>query len=634
MNLIHSLLAVIVLLPLMSSTAFAQTRAELRALGEGAGARLFGDVCQSCHGNPSVRGAATPATLKLLSPERIYEALTTGAMKTQAQNLTDQQKIAIAQWVGGRRMGATASGAASTMTNRCPSNPPFRISDSAPAWNGWGGDLTNKRFQSAQAADLSPGQVSRLKLKWAFALPGAITVDGQPTVVGGRVFVSADTGWIYSLDANTGCVYWSFQAGSQVRSASTVGPVKPGSGTYGVFFGDIKGRAYGVDAHTGELIWSVLVDDQPLARITGGTALHNGRLYVPVASMEEPEANSPNYRCCNFRGVVVALAAETGKQIWKTYTIEETPFEQKNTKGVVFWGPSGAGVWNAPTIDTKRNAIYFGTGNNFSDPSTKTSDAVMALDLDTGKRLWSVQLVEDDVWHVGCTTQTFGTHPTLPRSVERNPEKRPPTYYCPEPRPDWDLSSSPILATLPDGRNLVLASPKSGVVSAHDPDKKGAVVWRQDVNRIVPGSGGNILFGGATDGQNAYFNLKEGAVVAVDLASGVEMWHRPVRPQESMVEFTGLPAAVTAIPGVVFSPGLDGMVRAFSRLDGTLIWQFNTVREFETVNGVSGKGGSLGSAGVTVANGMLFVPSGYTGWQGGMPGNVLLAFTPYDRIPD
>lgn len=632
MRVIRNFATVFVLVHLASVAALAQTRPQLRALGEGAGARLFGDVCQSCHGNPQVRGAMSPATMKLLTPERIYEALTTGAMKTQAQNLTDQQKIDIAQWVGGRRMGATATGDAQTMMNRCRSNTAFTAANTGASWNGWGGDLTNKRFQTAQAADLSPGQVSRLKVKWAFGLPGAITVDGQPTVVGGRVFVSADTGWIYSLDANTGCVYWSFLAGSHVRSASTVGPLKPNSTKYGVFFGDIKGRAYALDAQTGELIWSVLVDDQPLARITGGTTLHNGRLYVPVASMEEPEANSPNYRCCTFRGVLVALNAETGKQIWKTYTIDEEPFEQKNAKGVTFWGPSGAGIWNAPTIDVKRNAIYFGTGNNFSDPSTKTSDAVFALDLDTGRRLWVIQLYEDDVWHVGCTTQSFGAPPDAPPIVERSRERRPPTYYCPEPRPDWDLSSSPILVTRPDGRDLVVASPKSGVVFALDPDRKGTVAWRQDVNRIVPGSGGNILFGGATDGQNAYFNLKEGAIVAVQLSTGVEKWHKPVLPQESMAEFKGLPAAVTAIPGVVFSPGLDGMVRAFSP-DGNLIWQLNTVREFETVNGIKARGGSIGSAGVTVANGMVFIPSGFTGWQGGAPGNVLLALTPYDRIP-
>jgi polyvinyl alcohol dehydrogenase (cytochrome) len=613
----------------------ANPRAALRALGEGAGARLFGDICQNCHGNPEVRGAMSPASMKLLTPERIYQALSTGPMKSIAdgQKLSDQQRIDIAQWVGGRRMGATESGAASKMTNRCTTNPAFSAAETGVAWNGWGGDLTNKRFQGAQGADLSPGQVTRLKLKWAFALPGAITVDGQPTIVGGRVFVSADTGWVYSLDANTGCVYWSFQAASQVRSATTVGPLKPGSDRYGVFFGDVKGRAYAIDATSGDMLWSVLADDQPLARITGGTTLHNGRLYVPVASMEEPEANSPNYKCCTFRGLVAALDAETGKHIWKAYTIEETPTQRKNAKGVTFFGPSGAGVWNRPTIDVKRNAIYFGTGNNFSDPSTNTSDAVFALDLTTGKRLWVTQLWKDDVWHVGCTTQTFGVPPGgAPAIVERSREVRSATYYCPDPRPDWDLSSSPMLARLSDGRELVVASPKSGIVFALDPDKGGATLWKQDVNRTVPGSGGNILFGGATDGEHAYYNLREGAVVAVDLAAGVEKWYKPIAPQASMADFKGFTAALTAIPGVIFSSGLDGMVRALATRDGSLLWQFNTAQEFRTVNGVNGRGGSLGSAGVTVANGMVFVPSGYTGWQGGSPGNLLLAFTPYDRI--
>jgi polyvinyl alcohol dehydrogenase (cytochrome) len=379
-------------------------------------------------------------------------------------------------------------------------------------------------------------------------------------------------------------------------------------------------------------MWSVLADDHSLARITGGTTLHNGRLYVPVASMEEPEANSPNYKCCTFRGLVAALDAETGKHLWKAYTIEETPTERTNAKGVKFLGPSGAGVWNRPTIDVKRNAIYFGTGNNFSDPSTKTSDAVFALDLETGKRLWVHQLWQDDVWHVGCSTQTFGTPPNAPPVVERSREQRPSTYYCPEPRPDWDLSSSPILVRLPDGRDVVVAAPKSGIVFALDPDKQGQLLWKQDVNRLVPGSGGNILFGGASDGQHAYYNLKEGAVVAIVVSAGVEKWYRSILPAPGVAEFKGLPAAVTVIPGVVFSPGLDGVVRAMAASDGTPLWEFDTMREFETVNGAKGHGGSIGSAGVTVANGTVFVPSGFTGWQGGSPGNVLLAFTPYDRI--
>ena len=623
-------LALLFVLPFASRFAIAQPRAE------DDGVRLFGTTCITCHGNPVVQGAPNEATIKQMPPEKIYEVLTTGAMKSQAESLTDQQKHDIAEYLGGRRMGATVSGDAKKMPNACASNPPIRDLTSAPSWNGWGVDSSNSRFQPAKAAGLSPAQVSRLKLKWAFALPGSISVYGQPTIVDGRVFVSSDTAYVYSLDADTGCVHWSFQAQAGVRSAIVIGPLKPGAAKYAAFFGDIHGNAYAVDTTNGELLWKTHVDDHQLARITGAPKLYNGRLYVPVASLEEPESSGLKYPCCSFRGSVAALNAETGKPIWKTYTIPEAPTQRTNAKGVAYIGPSGAGVWNSPTIDPKRHAIYFGTGNGFSEPATKFSDAVMALDMDTGKLLWSVQDHENDVWHTGCPALNFGLPPNFPvrpgQAAGRGPQPPPPDYYCPETRaPDWDMATSPILRTLADGRTVLVAGQKSGIVWAHDVDKKGAVVWKQDVARIVPSAGGEIIFGGAADDQNVYFNLRSGGIVALQLSTGMEKWYKAVTPQEALPR-RGLSSAVTLIPGVVLSGGLDGMVRAFSANDGTVLWEFNTVQEFDTVNGVKAKGGSIGGPGPTVANGMVFVGSGYVGFQGGAPGNVLLAFTPYDRL--
>ena len=617
--------ALLALLP-----AFGQQRQS-----EGDGSKLFGDVCLNCHGNSLVQAAPPPAVIKQMTPERIYLALTEGSMKTQAKDLTDRQKRDVAEFMGGRRMGATESGEAKNMSNRCAASPVISDLAAAPSWNGWGVDFSNTRFQPAKAADLTPGQVSRLKLKWAFALPGSISVYGQPTIVAGKVFVSSDTGIVYALDASSGCVHWSFQAQSGVRSAISVG--KLGASRHAAYFGDIHGNAYAVDASNGELLWKSSVDSHPLARITGAPKLHNNRLYVPVASLEEPESAGLKYPCCTFRGSMVALNAETGKQIWKTYVISEAPTMRKTAAGVAFQGPSGGGVWDSPTIDLKRRALYFGTGNNFSDPATKTSDAVMALDMDTGKVLWVVQEYENDVWHTGCQSVRFGTPPAFPGRggpPGRGQPPRPADYYCPDvQQPDWDVSVSPILTTLPDGRSAVIVGQKSGVVWAHDVDKKGAVIWKQDVARVVPGGGGEIVFGGAVDDQNAYFNLRSGGIVALQLSNGMEKWYRPLPPQESMAAYRGLSSAVTVIPGVVFSGGLDGMLRAFSANDGNLIWSFNTADEFETVNGMKAKGGSIGAPGPTVAQGMVLIGSGYTGFQGGAPGNVLLAFMPYDRIP-
>ena len=498
---------------------------------EGAGSTIFGNYCESCHGNPKVEAAPAPSILKKMTPERIYLTLTKGDMVSMAQNLTDLQKRDIAEWVGGRKLGATESGDAGKMSNVCSSNPPIHDLAAAPSWNGWSPGLSTTRYQPAKAADLSPAQVSRLQLKWAFGFPAADSVYGQPTIVDGRVFVSSDAGYVYSLDAKTGCVHWSFQPGLGVRSAITIGPTKSGSTKYAAFFGDIRGNVYSVDADSGKLLWKVSIDPHPLSRITGGTTLYNGRLYVPVASLEEPESSSPNYPCCSFRGMVAALDSETGKQIWKTYTIPDPPTKQATPDGKTFTGPAGIGVWSPVTIDPKRNAIYFVTGNNFSAPDIGRSDAIMALDLDTGKVLWVQQDEAKDVWHTGCPQGSgppgFPPKRVRPRSGNgaaagqvRPAYQRPAmpaSYYCADPEgPDYDFAAGAMLVNLPNGRRLLIAGQKSGLVWAHDPDNNGALVWKSDVSR------GQIDFGGATDGHNAYFAFRGGGVVGLRLSDGLE----------------------------------------------------------------------------------------------------------------
>ncbi len=583
-----------------------------------------------------------------MSPEKIYLALTEGDMKTIAQDLSDLQKRDIAEWVGGRKLGAETSGDAKSMSNACPKNPPIRDLTSLPSWNGWSPDTANTRMQTSEAAKLSPAGVRRMKLKWAFGIPAASSVYSQPTVVDGRVFVSSDAGYIYSIDAATGCVHWSFQAQTGVRSAITVGPTKPGSTKYAAFFGDIRGNIYSIDASTGALLWKVPVDPHPLSRVTGASKLYNGVLYVPVSSLEEPESSSANYLCCTFRGMIAALDTATGKQIWKTYMLPDKPIARKTTDGRNFIGPSGVGVWGPLAIDPKRNALYLGTGNTFSEPDVGRGDAIMALDITTGKILWVQQDEPDDVWHTGCG-HNAGTPPNLPPlsttaltaqgdpppppggTTARVRPQMPASYYCPASEgPDWDFSAGAMLVDLPNGKSLLIAGQKSGVAWAHDPDKKGALVWKSDISR------GQIVFGGAADEKYAYFPMRggmrgmppPGGVVAVRLTDGVEQWYQSILPQESMSQYSGLTAAVTVIPGVVFTAGLDGMLRAFTTLDGTPIWKYDTTQELTTVNGIKAKGGSIGSAGPTVANGMVFVTSGYTGFEGGSPGNMLLAFEP------
>ena len=440
-------------------------------------------------------------------------------------------------------------------------------------------------------------------------------------------------------------MHWSFLAQSGVRSAITIGPISAGATKYAAYFGDVHGNVYAIDASNGELLWKGSAEKNPLARITAAPTLYQGRLYVPVAHLEEVEAHDwrdvdgsqqnlpggPHYPCCTTRGMVVALNADTGKQIWKTYAIQEEPkLRRKTPTSSEFWGPSGGSIWNSPTIDPKRRLIYVGTGNGFTLPDVKTTDAILALDIETGKLRWSVQDTPKDVWHGGCLSSR-SDRPLVGPAPRANPQQTIGDSCPDEAHPDFDYSASPILTTTPDGRSILVTGQKSGVVFAHDPDNEGALIWQDDVGRRMMGGGGEIVFGGAADHQNAYFPLHSGGMVAVQLSDGVEKWFTPMKPpagDDVMTRHPGNTAAATVIPGVVFSTGLDGMIEALSTTDGKVLWEFNTAQEFQTVNGVKAKGGSIGAAGATVANGMVFVPSGYIGFQNGVAGNVLLAFGP------
>jgi polyvinyl alcohol dehydrogenase (cytochrome) len=502
--------------------------------------------------------------------------------------------------------GPPANADAKLMPNHCAANPPLGDIAAQNSWNGWGNGITNARYQGP-AAQIDAGQIPNLKLKWAFGFPGAKAAWGQPTVVAGRVFLGVDTGYVYSINASTGCVYWSYQAAGPVRSAMSVGPTKT-DGEYLVYFGDLKGNVYALNASTGAEVWKVSMDSHPQARITGAPQLYQNRLYVPVASFEEVAAANSAYECCKFRGSVAALDNLTGKQIWKTYIIAEAPKATgKNAKGVQQYGPAGGGVWNSPTLDPKRRMLYVGTGDSYTSPAPKTTDSIAALDMDSGRIVWSVQDTPGDAWVVGCP-------PT--DTVSAN---------CPKDAgPDYDFGSSPILRTLPNGSTVLIAGQKSGVVWAHDVDRKGAVVWKTSVFTKPPPSLGQITFGGASDDRNSYFGLASGGVVALALTNGERRWFNPTPADTG--RGVGQDAAVSVIPGAIFSGGRDGVLRALSSSDGKILWQFDMQRDFQTVNGVPAKGGSMGSGGPTIVSGMVFAGSGYSGPQPGNTGNVLLAF--------
>lgn len=605
----------------------------------------FLNSCAICHGR--VERAPDITILQRLSPETIYQTITTGSMKEQAANLTDQQKRKIAEFLGGRTLGLAESADAAKMANRCADNPQVSYNSWSASWDGWSPDPSkNTRYQSSDAARLSAAAVPRLQLKWAFGLPSTDSAYGEPSIYDGHAFVGSDSGYLYSIDASTGCVHWSFQAQAGLRSTPMIAPAGKGSKRMAAFFGDIRGNVYSVDATSGELLWKTPVDPHPLSRIMAAVNVYDGRVYVPVANREETTSAGYDYVCCTSRGIVAALDASTGKQIWKTYTIDQIPAPQKTSAGVNFIGPSGASVWGPVALDARRRAVYVATGNAFSEPDVGRSDAVMALDMDTGRILWVQQVQHGDVWH-NANCPSGPPPPGFPPlsaariaaqhdsgdirrdAAARRPPARPappPYYYCPEQKgPDWDFSAGVMLVDLPSGRTLVVAGQKSGVVWAFDPDRQGALVWKSDISR------GEILFGAAADQEYGYFAMRGGALTAVRLADGVEQWTTYIDPQSSMQSHRGVSAAVSVVPGVVFAGALDGTLRAFSTFDGRPLWVYDTTANVTTVNGVAGKGGSIGSAGPVIVNGMLYITSGYIGFLNGQPGNLLLAFGPPDR---
>jgi polyvinyl alcohol dehydrogenase (cytochrome) len=585
------------------------------------GSALYQTRCARCH-DEGVERAPNRAALKQMSSESIRLALASGSMSKMGFGLTAAEIAAVAESLTGKTVAPETApeaalcpaAGATTGTSGATWDDPF----AKPFWNGWGVNLGQQRFQPAAMAQLPADRVPNLKLKWAFAFPGAARAWAQPTVVGGRVFAGSAARKVYSLDAKTGCTYWTFDADVPVRAAITIGPL---AGGWAAYFGDQHGTAYAVNALTGKLIWKIRVDDHPAAIITGAPTLAAGRLYVPVSSGEEVTSASPKYECCKFRGSLSALNAATGEVIWKSYTIAESPRPvRKNDQGVQLWGPSGAGIWSSPTIDLKKHAVYVTTGDSYSDPAAPTSDAFLAFDMETGKLLWSRQMTANDAFIVGCGSPT--------------------KTNCPEaPGPDFDFGSSPMLVDLPGGKRALIAGQKSGMVHALDPDQQGEVLWQV---RAGKGSSlGGVQWGSAVDGENVYVAVSDlgfigpgalnpkagGGLFAFNMATGKQVWHTPPpgctdRPGCSPAQS----AAVTAIPGVVFSGSLDGHLRAYATGSGRIVWDIDTAREYQTVNGVKGNGGSIDGPGPVVVGGMLFTNSGYRLFAGA-PGNVLLAFS-------
>lgn len=570
-----------------------------------AGSAIFNQQCAACHRDTQRTLAPSIAALSQMSRSYILRTLETGKMESVGRQLTRSQRMAVAEFLSASEPDPVLPKAAYCTAPNKPG-----LNDAG--WKAWGVDAENTRYVPEAVAKLPASDVPSLRLKWAFGFPGASATFGQPTVFGGRVYAGNEEGTVYSLDARTGCLYWAFSAPATVKTAIT-----PGFGGRMVFFGDVAGNIYAVNTATGKLAWKRHVDPQPQARITGSPVFFENNLYVPVSSGEEGAAIDPKYPCCTFRGSLVALNARTGKTIWQTHTIPDAAglTGGKNSAGTPMWGPSGGAVWSPPTIDARKRVIYVADSNSYSDPDSPYTDAVIAFRMSDGKMLWHEQFTANDVWNIACVA--------------------PGKVNCPaKPGTDFDFGAPPILRTLPNGKRILIAAQKSGVVYGLDPDQNGKVVWKTRIGKGGPLGG--VEWGGAAHGNAAYFPLSDwdpnsayggGGMFALNAATGARIWYQPP-PTPACAKQTGCSAAQssppTLIPGVVFSGSEDGYLRAYDTASGKLVWEYDVLRSFRTVDGVPAQGGSMNATGPAIVNGILYVEAGYTN---NIAGNVLLAFS-------
>jgi polyvinyl alcohol dehydrogenase (cytochrome) len=579
----------------------------------GRGAAVYAARCAGCHDNPSGRTPAKAALTITKSPDVVLRALSTGSMRQLGATLNTDDRNAVATYLAGKPLGAGAD--IDINANRCRGpQPTVRVT--AADWNGWGGTgVANSRHH--RDSGISAQNVDRLRLQWAFAYPGG--APGQPTVVGNHVFLPGMAGIVFALDARSGCTFWATDVGAQLRSIISIGTDRGGRQL--AFIGDMRGVVHALDARTGKEIWRSIVEDHPMVRLTGSVTYADGRLYVPVSSLEERAVTmDPKYVCCSFRGSMVALDASTGRRLWKSPTLDGPLIRLPDGRRT---GPAGAAIWNTPTVDLRRGLVYAGTGNAYTEPATETTDAVIAFDIKTGARRWVQQITPDDAFMDGCYVKPHANCPTG------------------DVGPDFDLSGATMLVTLPNGQERLIVTSKSGEVLGLDADDRGRLLWRTRVGR--GGLLGGIEWGGSADGVNAYVSVTDlgpypaspgkadasppmPGLYAVSTLTGAMMWRVPA--PESVCSW-GKPctsimhSAPASIPGVVFAGSYDGRMRAYATRDGRQLWEFDTGREFNGVNGGKAVGGSIDQGGQVLAGGRLFVASGS---RNGFPGNALLAF--------
>jgi polyvinyl alcohol dehydrogenase (cytochrome) len=586
----------------------------------GRGGEIYLSHCASCHDEGLAR-APQRYLFSTMSPQSIYRALKAGAMQGQAEDLSDADKVTVAEFLTRKKIGDASD---APEPPACKGKAAKFDVNEPPIFSTWGLSPGATRFIPGKLAGIDKTNVGRLQLKWAVSFPNAVQVRSEPALAAGALYVGSHNGGVYALDRASGCARWIFQGGSEVRTGVTVSPWKAGDRKAKplVYFGDVFGFVYAVDAQTGKQVWRVRADEHPNITATGAPTLYGDTLYVPVSSMEGVRPADPSYECCTSRGAVVAYNAATGEVKWKTYSTDTPKLIGKTVKGTNRYGPAGASIWNSPVIDAKRGQLYIGTGGNSASPASDTSDAIIALDIATGAKKWIYQGLPGDATNLACLSEDRSN--------------------CPDENgPDYDFGAGIILATAADGREVVIGGQKSGDVHAVDPDT-GKLIWRQKPGR--GGSLGGVHFGMAVANHTVFVPINDAldrqhngelytepahpGLYAFDVGTGTPVWtvHGDPSTCAGLKGCTpGYSQAITATPDLVFAGSNDGWLRAFDAKTGNTLWQVEGKKAVKTVTGLEKSGGAFGGgAGPILYHGMLFASSGYN--RAGMVGNLLLAY--------
>ena len=595
------------------------------------GAEIYRAHCGVCHTGDGKDAGPTLDSIQAMSAAEIRFTLLEGKMKGHASSLSAPQlKSLLAFLVADRREPETGNGSIALCSNEA-------ISFDA-TMTSWGFNAQNTRHQTHTL--INPDNAHRLELAWSFGLPETSTARSQPIITDNTVFVASTSGHVYALNRKSGCERWHYRSENPLRTSLTLGTV---NSRPALFIGDQRRGVLAIDANRGLLLWRSQVGLFDASMLTGGTVQHGNRLFVPISAFGVALAQNPGYECCKSHGGVRALDADTGNILW---TVHMTPNAEKtyeNSAGTQMWGPSGAPVWTTPAVDPKRRRIYIGTGENTSTPATELSDAIVAINMDTGEIVWSYQGTSGDAFNMAC-------------GWRRGPS-------CPkENGPDFDFGASPAIATLSNGRDVIVAGQKSGDVHCLDAET-GTLIWRTKVGQ---GSAlGGVHWGIAVSKDRVVVPIADPGsargnyqptpgVYVLDLDTGKVIWSHKAergctpangeylerkRRGSAINRWPACPrqfafsAAASSTPDLALASALNGRTMAFDLSDGSVVWQSNTVQQYDTVNGVEAHGGAIDSAGAQVVDDMLFVQSGY-GMFGQMPGNVLLAYRLQDPKAD